>query len=273
MNALTGEKLSIITPKAQTTRHRVMGIFSGEDFQIVYSDTPGIMKPHYLLHQAMLSEVYSTIADTDIVLLMSDINDSFANEEIITRLKESKLPVIIIINKIDLADQDKVEQEMQNWRQTFETAEVIPVSALHCFNTAKVFETILDHLPENPPFYPKEEITDRSQRFFVSEIIREKILLNYTEEIPYSVEVAIEEFRETEKLIRIIAYIFTSRESQKAIILGHQGRAIKKLGMDARKDIEVFLDKHVYLELNVKVSKNWRENERLLKRFGYSFEK
>jgi GTPase len=273
MNALTGEKLSIITPKAQTTRHRVMGIFSGEDFQIVYSDTPGIMKPHYLLHQAMLSEVHSSISDADIVLLMTDINDSFENEEILDRLKELKLPVIVIINKIDLADQEKVEQEMLKWKQKLENAEVIPVSALHCFNTAKVFETILDLLPENPPFYPKEEITDRSQRFFVSEIIREKILLNYTEEIPYSVEVAIEEFRETEKLIRIIAYIFTSRESQKAIILGHQGRAIKKLGMDARKDIEEFLDKHVYLELNVKVSKNWRENEKLLKRFGYSFGK
>jgi GTP-binding protein Era len=273
MNALTGEKLSIITPKAQTTRHRVMGIFSGEDFQIVYSDTPGIMKPHYLLHQAMLSEVHSSISDADIVLLMTDINASFDNEEIITRLKDLKLPVIVIINKIDLADQDKVEQEILKWQKKLENAEVIPISALHCFNTAKVFETILDLLPESPPFYPKEEITDRSQRFFVSEIIREKILLNYTEEIPYSVEVAIEEFRETEKLIRIIAYIFTSRESQKAIILGHQGRAIKKLGIDARKDIEEFLDKHVYLELNVKVSKNWRENERLLKRFGYSFEK
>ena len=201
MNALTGEKLSIITPKAQTTRHRVMGIFSGEDFQIVYSDTPGIMKPHYLLHQAMLSEVHSSISDADIVLLMTDINQSFENEEIITRLKELNLPVIVIINKIDLADQEKAEKEMLKWKEKLENAEVIPVSALHCFNTAKVFETILDLLPENPPFYPKEEITDRSQRFFVSEIIREKILLNYTEEIPYSVEVAIEEFRSEERRV------------------------------------------------------------------------
>lgn len=270
MNALTGEKLSIITHKAQTTRHRIMGIFSGDDFQIVYSDTPGIMKPHYLLHEAMLSAVNSSISDADIILLMTDINESFEHEDIISRLKELKLPVIVLINKIDLSDQEKVEKEVMKWEQKLENAEVIPISALLCFNTAKVFETILDMLPESPPFYPKEELTDRSQRFFVSEIIREKILLNYTEEIPYSVEVAIEEFRETEKLIRIVAYIFTARESQKAIILGHQGRAIKKLGIDARKDIEEFLDKHVYLELNVKVSKNWRENERLLKRFGYS---
>lgn len=270
MNALTGEKLSIITHKAQTTRHRIMGIFSGDDFQIVYSDTPGIMKPHYLLHEAMLSAIHSSISDADIILLMTDINESFEHEDIITRLKELKLPIIVLINKIDLSDQEKVEKEVMKWKQKLENAEIIPISALLCFNTAKVFETILDMLPESPPFYPKEELTDRSQRFFVSEIIREKILLNYTEEIPYSVEVAIEEFRETEKLIRIIAYIFTARESQKAIILGHQGRAIKKLGIDARKDIEEFLDKHVYLELNVKVSKNWRENERLLKRFGYS---
>jgi len=270
MNVLVGEKLSIITHKAQTTRHRIMGIFSGEDFQVIYSDTPGILKPHYLLHKAMLAAVQSSISDADIILLMTDVNDPFEHEDIIARLKELKLPVIVLINKIDLADQAKVEEEILKWKTRLENAEVIPVSALHCFNTAKVFETILDKLPENPPFFPKDELTDRSQRFFISEIIREKILLNYTEEIPYSVEVAIQDFKETEKLIRIIAYIYTARESQKVIILGHQGRAIKKLGIDARKDIEEFLDKHVYLELNVKVSKNWRENERLLKRFGYS---
>jgi GTPase len=270
MNVLIGERLSIITHKAQTTRHRIMGVFTGDNFQIVYSDTPGIMEPHYLLHKAMLSSVLSAMADADIILLVTSMNEEFKQEEILLKLKELKIPVIVLINKIDLSDQPKTEEEILKWKQKIENAEVIPISALHCFNTAKVFDTILEKLPENPPFYPEDVLTDRSQRFFVSEIIREKILLNYAEEIPYSTEVAIDEFRETDKLIRIYAYIYVARESQKAIILGHQGRAIKKLGIEARKDIEVFLDKHVYLELNVKVTKDWREDERLLKRFGYT---
>ncbi len=272
MNVLVGEKLSIITHKAQTTRHRIMGIFSGDDFQIIYSDTPGIMKPHYLLHKAMLSAVLSSISDADIILLVTQMNEEFKHDDIITSLVESRTPVIVLINKIDLSSQELVEAEIAKWKQILANAEVIPISALHCFNTARVFDTILEKLPENPPFYPKEELTDRSQRFFTSEIIREKILLNYKEEIPYSVEVAVDDFKETDQLIRIITTIYVARESQKAIILGHQGKAIKKVGIEARKDIEEFLEKHVYLELNVKVSKDWRENERSLKRFGYRVE-
>ena len=269
MNVMVGEKLSIITHKAQTTRHRIMGIFSGEDFQVVYSDTPGIMKPHYLLHKAMLSAVLSSIADADVILLVTEIGENFQHEEILQQLKETATPVIVLINKIDLAEQAKVESEIEKWKNILEKADIIAISALHCFNTALVFDTILKHLPESPPFYPKDELTDRSQRFFVSEIIREKILLNFSKEIPYSVEVSIDDFTETDDLIKIFTHLYVARESQKAIILGHQGKAIKKLGTEARKDIEAFLEKHVYLELNVKVKKDWRENELELKRFGY----
>jgi GTP-binding protein Era len=273
MNVMIGEKLSIITHKAQTTRHRIMGIFSGEDFQMIYSDTPGIMKPHYLLHKAMLSAIYSSIADADIILLVIEIGENFQHEEILDQLKKLDTPVIVLINKIDLADQAKVETEIDKWKTILQKADIIAISALHCFNTALVFDTILKHLPESPPFYPKDELTDRSQRFFVSEIIREKILLNFSKEIPYSVEVVVDTFKEEEKIVRILAYLFVSRESQKAIILGHQGKAIKKLGTEARLDIEEFLDKHVFLELHVKVSKEWRNDERSLRRFGYSIEK
>jgi GTPase len=270
MNVLVGEKLSIITHKAQTTRHRIMGIFSGEDFQVVYSDTPGILKPHYLLHKSMLSAVFSSMADADIILLVTEIGENFQHEEILEKLAESKVPVIVVINKIDLADQEKVGKWMDFWKDKLENADIIAISALHCFNTALVFDAILARLPENPAFYPKDELTDRSQRFFISEIIREKILLNFTQEIPYSVEVVVDSFKEEENLIRISTFLFVARESQKAIILGHQGKAIKKLGTDARKDIEAFLEKHVFLELIVKVKKDWRENELELKRFGYS---
>jgi GTP-binding protein Era len=272
MNVMIGEKLSIITHKAQTTRHRIMGIFSGEDFQIIYSDTPGIMKPHYLLHKAMLSAIHSSIADADVILLVIEIGENFQHEEILRQLKEINTPVIVLINKIDLAEQLKVEMEIDKWKTILQKADIIAISALHCFNTALVFDTILKHLPESPPFYPKDELTDRSQRFFVSEIIREKILLNFSKEVPYSVEVVVDSFTEDEKIVRILAYLFVSRESQKAIILGHQGKAIKKLGTEARKDIEEFLDKHVFLELHVKVSKEWRNDERSLRRFGYSIE-
>ena len=269
MNVMVGEKLSIITHKAQTTRHRIMGIFSGEDFQVVYSDTPGIMKPHYLLHKAMLSAVYSSIADADIILLVIEIGENFQHEEILQQLREANSPVLVLINKIDLAVQTKVESEIEKWKKILEKADIIAISALHCFNTALVFDTILKLLPESPPYYPKDELTDRSQRFFISEIIREKILLNFSKEIPYSVEVVVDTFTETESLIKIFTHLFVARESQKAIILGHQGRAIKKLGTEARMDIEAFLEKHVYLELNVKVKKDWRESDLELKRFGY----
>ncbi len=272
MNVLVGERLSIITHKAQTTRHRIMGIFSGEDFQVVYSDTPGILKPHYLLHKAMLSAIYSSLADADIILLVTEIGENFLHTEILQKMRDNSKPVIVVINKIDLADQSKVETAIEDWKTRLENADVIAISALHCFQTALVFDTILKHLPESPEYFPKEELTDRSQRFFVSEIIREKILLNFSQEIPYSVEVVVDSFKEEEKLTRISVFLFVARESQKAIILGHQGKAIKKLGTDARKDIEAFLEKHVFLELNVKIRKDWRDDIKELKRFGYNLE-
>ncbi|MGE5423714.1 MAG: GTPase Era [Syntrophothermus sp.] len=269
MNVLIGEKLSIITHKAQTTRHRIMGIFSGEDFQIVYNDTPGILEPHYLLHKSMLAAVWSSIADADVILLVTEIGENFRHTEVLSKLKEMEGPVIVAINKIDLSEQDKVQTAIKHWQSELPRATVIPVSALHCFNTASVFETILSSLPVSPPFYPKEELTDRSQRFFVSEIIREKILLQFAQEIPYSVEVVVDTYKEEETITRISAFLFVARESQKAILLGHGGSSIKRLGTAARKDIEAFIDQHVFLELIVKVKKDWRENERDLKRFGY----
>jgi GTP-binding protein Era len=220
----------------------------------------------------MISAIYSSIADADIILLVTEIGEKFAHEEVIQKIKEEHKPVIIIINKIDLADQAKVEAAIEEWKLKLTDADIIAISALHCFQTAMVFDTILKHLPESPEYFPKEEITDRSQRFFVSEMIREKILLNFSQEIPYSVEVVVDSFKEEEKLTRISAYLFVARESQKAIILGHQGKAIKKLGTEARKDIENFLEKHIFLELNVKVRKDWRDDVKELKRFGYSLD-
>jgi GTPase len=272
MNVLVGEKLSIITHKAQTTRHRIMGIFSGEDFQVVYSDTPGILTPHYMLQKSMLSAVFSSISDADAILLVTELGENFRHEEVLEKLQRSGLPVIVVINKIDLGDQEKVNAAIDDWKVKLENADIIAISALHCFNTALVFDTILNRLPESPPFYPKDELTDRSQRFFISEIIREKVLLNYSKEIPYSVEIIVESFVEEPEITRIAVFLFVSRESQKAIILGHQGRAIKKLGTDARKDIEEFLEKHVFLELTVKVKKDWRDDGKELARFGYPVE-
>ncbi len=270
MNALLGERLSIITPKAQTTRHRIMGIFSGDDYQIVYSDTPGIINPHYKLHRAMMAAVFSAMDDADVILLLTEPGNDFHQEEILRKLKETTAPVIIVINKIDLGNMEILEAEVAKWMKIMENATVLPVSALHNLNLDQVFKAILHHLPESPAFYPKDELTDRSQRFFISEIIREKILLNFSQEVPYSTEVAVESFKEEDHLTRITATIFVARDTQKGILLGHQGAAIKKLGTDARKDIEAFLDKHIFLELRVKVAKDWREDDRALKRFGYS---
>ncbi len=272
MNALVGERLSIITPKAQTTRHRIMGILSDKDFQVVYSDTPGIIKPHYKLQKAMMSAVFASIEDADVMLLVSELGNAFDQPEIMQKLKENRTPVIVVINKIDLGNMEILEAEAIRWKELLPDARVLPVSALHCVNLDQVLKTILELLPESPPFYPKDELTDRSQRFFVSEIIREKILLNFSQEVPYSTEVVVESFVEDERLIRIAATIYVARETQKAILLGHQGKAIKKLGTDARKDIEIFLDKHIFLELHVKVSKDWREDDRALRRFGYMTE-
>lgn len=270
MNALVGEKLSIITSKAQTTRHRIMGIVNGDDFQIVYSDTPGIVRnPSYKMHEFMNRYVESALLDADIVLLMTEPHLNFDDPEILEKITGSGAKIIVLINKIDLSDQQHVMLEIEQWEQKIPAALVIPISALNGFNISKVFDTITEMLPESPPYFPKDELTDRSLRFFVSEIIREKIFLNYKKEIPYSVDVAVESYKEKAEIDRISATIFVSRQSQKAIILGHQGRAIKKTGTEARKDIEEFVGKKVFLELVVKVNKDWRDNENILKRFGY----
>jgi len=269
MNALVGEKLSIITSKAQTTRHRIMGIVNGEDFQIIYSDLPGILTPNYKLQEKMMKFIDNALKDADIFLYMVEVGETKYNEEIIEKIKKSKIPTLILINKIDLSNQEKVEEQMAYWTEVFEDAQVMPISAITSFNTEKVLQHIIDLLPENPPFYPKDELTDKTMRFFISEIIREKILLFYKQEIPYSVEVVVESYKESEDIIRIGTNIYVTRESQKMIILGKQGRAIKKVGVEARKDIEEFVGKQVYLELTVKVNKDWRDNSRQLKRFGY----
>ncbi len=269
MNALVGEKLAIITSKVQTTRHRLKGIVNGDNFQIVYSDTPGIVDPHYKLHEYMMKFIDSAMIDADIFLLVTDVDDQFENQKILDRINESGLPIIVIINKIDLSDQKTVVKLMTHWRKQLINAEIIPVSALNNFNIESVFNQILDKLPENPPYFPKDELTDKSQRFFVSEFIREKILLYYQKEIPYSVEVVVETFKEEEKIIRILALIFVARDTQKAIIIGHKGEALKKVGTEARKDIEEFVGKKVYLELSVKVNKDWRDKDLQLRRFGY----
>ncbi len=270
MNAVVGEKLSIITSKAQTTRHRIMGIVNGDDFQIVYSDTPGIVRnPAYKMHEYMNKYIEMALIDADVLLLMTEPNLRFQEETVIRKIEQSEIPLLVLINKIDLSDQTTVENDIKYWQERFPRAVVIPLSALKKFNISKVFETILEKLPESPAYYPKDELTTRSERFFVSEMIREKIFLNYKKEIPYSVEVAVDSFKESEKLIKIHAYIFVERESQKGIILGHQGKAIKKTGTMAREEMEQFFDKKIFLQLSVKVNKDWRNNDKLLEQFGY----
>ncbi|MBK7182792.1 MAG: GTPase Era [Bacteroidetes bacterium] len=270
MNVLVGERLSIITSKAQTTRHRIMGIVSGEDFQIVYSDTPGVLKPNYKLQESMMEFVHTALTDADVILFVTDIYEDIKIEEkILNKIKNAKASVLLLINKIDLADQEKLEAKVQYWKEEVPAAEVIPVSALEKFNVNYVFDRIVALLPEGPGFYDKEQLTDKPEKFFVSEIIREKILMNYKKEIPYSVEVIVEAFKEEEKIIKIRAEIIVVRDSQKGIIIGHQGKALKKVGTEARKDIEAFFQKQVFLELFVKVNKDWRDSDTQLKRFGY----
>ncbi|MES2592475.1 MAG: GTPase Era [Bacteroidota bacterium] len=271
MNVLVGERLSIITSKAQTTRHRIMGIVNGEDFQIVYSDTPGVLKPNYKLQESMMDFVHTAITDADIMLFMTDIyEDIKIDEKILAKIKNVTIPVLLLINKIDLAAQDKLEEQVQRWKTEVPNAEVIPVSALEKFNVNYVFDRILALLPEGPGFYAKDELTDKPEKFFISEIIREKILMNYKKEIPYSVEVVVESFKEEEKIVKIRAEIMVIRDSQKGIIIGHKGAALKRVGTQARKDMEIFLQKQVFLELFVKVNKDWRDDQNQLKRFGYS---
>jgi GTP-binding protein Era len=269
INALTGEKISIITPKAQTTRQRVIGIVNEENYQIVFSDTPGILEPHYKLQEAMMKEVEGAFEDADILLYLVEVGELASQQEIADKIRSTGIPVIVVINKIDLTDQPTLEKKIREWQQVFPEADIIPVSALRKANLQSVFLSILAKLPESPPFYAKDEITDKSVRYFIAEKIREKILIYYKKEVPYSVEIAVEQFKEREDIIHIIAWIFVARESQKAIILGHQGVAIKRVGTKARQDLEEWLGKKIYLELSVKVVKDWRNNEKELRKFGY----
>jgi GTP-binding protein Era len=271
MNQMVGEKLSIITPKAQTTRHRILGMVNSDDYQIVYSDTPGILKPNYKLQEKMMRFVGSAFEDADIILYVTDVVEKMdKNQQYIDKLSQTNVPVLLLINKIDLSNQKELETLVDIWKKILPKAEIIPVSATQNFNLDQVFKRILELLPEGPAYYPKDSLTDKTERFFVSEIIREKILNNYRKEIPYSVEVEVEEFKETEKLLRIRATINVIRSSQKGILIGHKGQALKKTGTEAREDIEDFFGKKVFLELFVKVSKDWRDKEKNLKDFGYN---
>lgn len=271
MNALIGEKLSVITPKAQTTRHRIMGIVSEDDYQIVFSDTPGILEPHYKLHESMMKFVESTFEDADLFLLVTEIDENFNNKIVLEKLDKSNVPIIVLINKIDLSDQPAVEAKLLEWKQKLPKAEIMPISALRKFNLEKIMSTVISLLPENPPYFSKEELTDKPEKFFVAEIIRGKIFLYYQKEIPYCAEVLIDSFKEEENIFKIRAIIYVAKESQKGIIIGNKGEALKKVGTMARKDIEAFLQKKVFLELFVKVSKDWRNSENQLKKFGYIF--
>ena len=270
MNALVGEKLSIITSKAQTTRHRIHGIVNGEDFQIVYSDTPGILDPKYKLQENMLKAAKTALVDADVILFVTEVNEEPSDDFPFTeRLKKTEVPVFIVMNKVDLTDEARLKELQEKWAEILPNAEFIAVSALLKFNLENLFREILEKLPEGPPYYPKDELTDKSERFFTGEIVREKVLLNYQQEIPYSVEVEVEEFKEEDNIIRIRCVIYVERETQKGIIIGNAGKAIKKTGTDARKDLEEFFNKKVFLALFVKVNKDWRNNERTLRRFGY----
>lgn len=275
INRLVGERLSIITSKAQTTRHRIMGIVSGPDFQIVYSDTPGVLKPKYKLQESMLNFSTGALGDADVLVYVTDtVEQPDKNNEFLSKVQamaaENGTPVIVVVNKIDLTTPDKLEELVEWWHSEMPSAEIIPVSAKEGFNVDPVIKRIVALLPEGPAYYPKDTLTDKSMRFFASEIIREKILLNYDKEIPYSTEVAIESYEESPALDRIGAVIYVARQSQKGIIIGHQGSKLKKVGTEARKDLEAFLNKKVFLEIFVKVAEDWRDNDKALKRFGYN---
>ncbi len=270
MNAMVGEKLSIITSRAQTTRHRIHGIVNAPDYQIVFSDTPGILDPSYKLQETMLKAARSALVDADVLIYMTEIGEEPDPENtFIRKISRARIPVLLVINKIDQSNQEEVEKCIERWNNILPSAEKIPISALENFNVDYIFNRILHHLPESPPYYPKEALTDKSERFFAGEMIREKILLHYKQEVPYAVEVEIESFKEEHALIRISAVIYVERESQKGILIGNQGKALKKVGREARLDMETFFRKKVFLELLVKVKKEWRNNERLIKKFGY----
>ena len=270
MNALVGERLSIITSKAQTTRKRVMGIVNGENFQIVYTDTPGIVNPHNKLHQHMMSFVSTALQDADLFVLVTDLGEELKNEQLQEFLINSKTPLLLVINKIDLSDQKTVQERIDYWQKQIPRAVVIPCSAKEGFNLTRIFNSILMLLPEHPAYFPTDELTDQSMRFFVSEIVREKILLFYQKEVPYSCEVAVDGYQEREGIDNISCVIFVERESQKAILIGKKGQAIKKLGIEAREAIEDFTGKKCFLSLHIKVLKDWRNSDRALKSFGYA---
>jgi GTP-binding protein era len=270
MNAFVGEKLSIITSKAQTTRHRIFGIVSGDDFQIVFSDTPGIIKPSYALQASMMDFVKSAFEDADILIYMVEIGEKeLKDEAFFKRINQLDVPVLLLINKVDTSDQNVLEEQVAYWKEKVPRAEIYPISALRNFQTEVVFNRIIELLPESPAFFPKDQLTDKPERFFVNEIIREKILLHYKKEIPYSVEVETESFADSETIIHIRSVIMVERESQKRIIIGHKGEALKRVGIEARTDLEKFFGKQIHLELFVKVNKDWRNNVRQLRRFGY----
>lgn len=268
MNQVVGEKLSIITSKAQTTRHRIMGILSGQDFQIVYSDTPGILKPEYALHQSMMKFVSSSLSDADVIIFLTDIYENF-DENVAATLKKINTPLIFVLNKIDQAKGTQAEDKLNYWKEHIQADAFIAISALEGLGIDKVFNQIVTSLPVHPPYFPKDQLTDKPERFFAAEIVREKIFLNYKKEVPYSTEVDVTEFREEETIIRIRAEIFVERKSQKGIMIGHKGEALKKVGIAARQDMEAFFGKQIHLETFVKVAEDWRKKEINLKRFGY----
>ena len=271
MNAFVGERLSIITSKAQTTRHRILGIVNGEDFQVVLSDTPGIIKPAYEMQKSMMDFVKSAFEDADVLIYMVEIGEKeLKDEAFFNKIIHSKIPVLLLLNKIDKSNQEQLEEQIDLWKSKVPNAEIFPISALENFNVKEVFARILELLPQSPPYYPKDALTDKPERFFVNEIIREKILLNYDKEIPYAVEIETEEFLEDEKIIRIRSVIMVERDTQKGIIIGHKGSALKKVGMQSREDLEKFFGKQIHIELYVKVNKDWRSNAFQLRRFGYN---
>lgn len=270
MNKIIGEHLSVVTHKAQTTRHRIKGIHNSENFQIVFSDTPGILKPAYKLHKRMMHAVDATIVDADVAMLVVEVNEKELSPEVEDRLKNLVVPLIVVINKIDTADQTVLEQKANYWHELLKPAALIPVSATENFNVDQITTEILRHIPEGPAYFDKEDLSDRNVRFFVTEIIREKLLLYYKKEVPYSCEVSIVEYKEEPEIDRIRCEIYVDRESQKAILLGHKGEAIKRMGTEARRSIEKFVSKHIYLDLTVKVKGDWRDDEKLLDKFGYN---
>ena len=271
MNALVGERLSIITSKAQTTRHRILGIVNGDDFQIIFSDTPGIIKPAYELQNSMMNFVKSAFEDADVLIYMVEIGEKdLKDEAFFNKIIYSKIPVLLLLNKIDKSNQEQLDEQVDFWKEKVPNATVIPISALENFNVETVFNTIKELLPVSPAYYPKDALTDKPERFFVNETIREKILLNYDKEIPYAVEIETEEFLEDEKIIRIRSVIMVERETQKGIIIGHKGSALKKVGMQSRADLEKFFGKQIHIEMYVKVNKDWRSSSFQLRRFGYN---